>query len=398
MDDINGQTSCPQIKSDSRSDLSTDLPGQDSCQPVRQCMDDSSGGPEQSQLESDSGEERREFYVYCLRRPDKEDMLWPGADQPFYVGKGRVNNGRIKDHRREAEQLRHKPGPKSLKINIIHKLWKNELDFTEEIILGGLTEREAFELEITTIELYGRINLGTGCLANLTDGGEGGYGKIISEETREKLRQLATGRTPSEETRQKLIESHKGKVHLEETKRKMSKAHKGKPKSEEHRQKMIGHSTSDETKHKIGDSNRGKEPWLKGKHHTDEAKEKLRQAHLGKKASPETKQKLKDAWKTRAFSEETEKLRREKIGKANLGRIVTKETRDKIGKANKGKRTGVAMPDETKRKISKSNMGKKKSGDHSGDKNPFFGKKHSPETRQKMKEAWARRKKNKDGE
>lgn len=40
---------------------------------------------------------------------------------------------------------------------------------------------------------------------------------------------------------------------------------------------------SEETKNKMSEAHKGKVPWIKGKHHTDEAKEKNRLAHLGKK-------------------------------------------------------------------------------------------------------------------
>lgn len=45
---------------------------------------------------------------------------------------------------------------------------------------------------------------------NLTDGGAGSKGLKMSEEHKEKLRQLHIGSHPSEETRKKLSESHKG--------------------------------------------------------------------------------------------------------------------------------------------------------------------------------------------
>ena len=125
------------------------------------------------------------FYVYYLRRPDKVDPEDLTLSQPFYVGKG--SNGRIGDHRWEAKYLLNKPGRKIHKINIIHKLWRLELDFAEDIILDNLSEQDALDIEKAAIELYGRINNGTGCLANLTDGGDGVSGLIHSEETRKIL-------------------------------------------------------------------------------------------------------------------------------------------------------------------------------------------------------------------
>lgn len=70
----------------------------------------------------------------------------------------------------------------------------------------------------------------------------------------------------------------KNRHHTEETKRKISSSKKGKNKG-------IHFSTSTEFK-------KGHITWLKGKHQSEEAKQKLRLAHLGKKASEETRRKL----------------------------------------------------------------------------------------------------------
>lgn len=130
-------------------------------------------------------EERRDFYVYYLRRPDKWDPLHPELWQPFYVGKG--CNGRLYCHRWEAIGLSHKPGTKTPKIQLIHKLWKIDLDFIEEIMFDNLTEQEAFDIEISAIAFYGRINNGTGILTNLTDGGDGPSGRIVTAEERVRI-------------------------------------------------------------------------------------------------------------------------------------------------------------------------------------------------------------------
>ena len=50
------------------------------------------------------------------------------------------------------------------------------------ILFVGLSEEEANAEEKRQIALYGRIDLGTGCLRNRTNGGEGQCGVILSEE------------------------------------------------------------------------------------------------------------------------------------------------------------------------------------------------------------------------
>lgn len=91
----------------------------------------------------------------------------------------------------------------------------------------------------------------------------------------------------------------------------------------------------------------GVEPWNKGGHIYEETKEKLRRANYGKKASEETRKKM------------SEKLRGNQNAKGNK------------------------LSEETKRKMSDAQR---------GEKNSFYGKHHSDETRQKLKDAWKRRK------
>lgn len=275
------------------------------------------------------------FYLYFLRRPDEQDPFESGKGQPFYVGKG--CNGRIGDHRLEAKRLLHKSGKKIVKIAIIHKLWKQGLDFEEDIILDNLSEQDAFDLEVGAIEEYGRIDLGTGCLSNMTNGGEGisglimtdehkkrigeaqkgeknhNFGKEALPEVREKNRQAQLGRRHTPETRRKISlanlgnTSFSGRKHSPETIEKISQNNLGKhfsligqPKSEEHKKKisqaLIGKPHSEERKEKNRQSHIGLM--------TEEAKENLRQFRLGKPSSLETKEKISQSLTGRVFTEE----------------------------------------------------------------------------------------------
>lgn len=71
---------------------------------------------------------------------------------------------------------------------------------------------------------------------------------------------------------------------------------------------------------------------------------------------------------------------RKKIGAPHRGKIMSEETKEKLRVA----RSKQIMTDEHKRKIAES---------HIGEKNHFFGKKHSEETRQKMRYSALNRKK-----
>jgi hypothetical protein len=127
----------------------------------------------------------------------------------------------------------------------------------------NLTWEQAKEHEIFWISIYGRRDNGTGCLVNLTDGGDGAVNP--SEETKQKISQAHKGKTPwnkgkslSEETRQKLSQAHKGKTPW----------NKGKPRSEETRQK-------------ISQALMGEKHPQYGKPHSEETKQKMSQAKNG---------------------------------------------------------------------------------------------------------------------
>lgn len=108
------------------------------------------------------------------------------------------------------------------------------------LMLDCESEADALKLEMLLIRIYGRIDKGTGCLRNRTDGGEGTTG--LSEETRAKLSAALMGNTRmlgyrfSEESRRKIGTASKNRS--PETQAKMNEAHKGLKRSEETRAKM----------------------------------------------------------------------------------------------------------------------------------------------------------------
>ena len=201
------------------------------------------------------------YYTYAYLREDRT---------PYYIGKGK--EGRI-----YSKQKNIKPPKDKSRIIFLKK---------------NLTEGEAFKHEIYMIDVFGRIDLGTGILYNRTDGGEGSSGCIPSDETRRKLSEAGKGKTLSEEHRRKLSEASKGeknhnygKPKSEETRRKLSEAKKGKTASEESRKKMsesgkvkifseehrrnlsqwqIGKTLSEETRRKISEASKGKKWWNDG--------------------------------------------------------------------------------------------------------------------------------------
>jgi len=95
---------------------------------------------------------------------------------PFYIGIGETEN-RAYDKKCRT------------------KIWKNIANkgYETEILFDDLTWEQACEKEKEFIALYGRRDLGTGTLVNLTDGGEGTLGYRHTEEAKEKNRLASLG-------------------------------------------------------------------------------------------------------------------------------------------------------------------------------------------------------------
>ena len=195
------------------------------------------------------------YYTYAYLREDKT---------PYYIGKGKGNRA-YKKHRKGIGV------PKD----------KSRIIFLKQ----NLTEEEAFRHEIYMIAVFGRKDLGTGILHNLTDGGDGASGYVFSEETKRKQSEAHKGnttwlgKTHSEETKRKMSDTRKGKTHSEETKRKQSEVKKGKTYSEEAKRKMSeahkGKTLSEETRRKMSEIR-------KGKTHSEETKRKQSEVKKGK--------------------------------------------------------------------------------------------------------------------
>ena len=97
-----------------------------------------------------------------------------------------------------------------------------------------------------------------------------------------------------------------GRHHTEETRKKLSEAHK---------------NISAETRKKMSEAEKGEKNHFFGKHHTEEARKKMSEALKGKKFTEEHKQRLSEA---------------QKGNKNSLGYIHTEETKRKNSEAHKG--------------------------------------------------------------
>lgn len=124
------------------------------------------------------------FYVYAYIR--SKDSKTAKAGTPWYIGKGKNNRAWDKHHFQIPDK----------KFIII--------------LESNLTESEAFFLEKKLILDFGRKDLGTGILRNMTVGGDGITGLKHSDQTKDKISKANTGKSRSQETKLKISQSKIG--------------------------------------------------------------------------------------------------------------------------------------------------------------------------------------------
>lgn len=128
------------------------------------------------------------FYVYVFLREDRYT--------PYYVGKG--SGKRCYSNRRVI------PRPQD----------EGRIVKVKE----GLTEEESLNLERTLILFWGRKDIGTGILHNLSDGGDGTSGWVPTQEWRDKRKEHMLENNPfkgqrhTQETREHLSKSKSGRI------------------------------------------------------------------------------------------------------------------------------------------------------------------------------------------
>lgn len=243
------------------------------------------------------------YFVYELR--DSRNTL------PFYVGKSN-RESRPLDHIREA--ITESSGNK-LKTNTINKIIRDDASIVINFVFWSIHEKDTLAEEQRLIKFYGRRDIGTGPLVNLTDGGEGTSGYTHSNESKEKISNAL--RTRSIDVRKKAADKLKGKPsgmtgkkHTDETKITISTSVQN---SESFKEAMNSRKCS------------GSDNSFYGKTHTETAKEamsswkkenykKENNPFYGKKHKPET---------IKSFSENNPAKRqdvKDKISKALKGR------------------------------------------------------------------------------
>lgn len=140
------------------------------------------------------------YYTYQLRDPR--------STKPFYIGKGKEY--RAWDHLKGVDYTH--------KSNTIQKIIREGFEVQVEILYKDLPEPIAFSLEKLFIKRYGRRDNGTGCLTNLTDGGEGSSGRVLDEESKQRHRASVKAAMQRPETKARISATSNGRFVSEATK------------------------------------------------------------------------------------------------------------------------------------------------------------------------------------
>lgn len=179
-----------------------------------------------------------EYKIYFLKDPRNNQIR--------YVGKTtkslnyRLINGHLTDK------------SKTHKTNWINSLKKEGLSPKIELVKICKNEKLCNFSEKFYIKLFGRADKKLGILVNSTDGGEGTTGRVLTEETKNKIGKANSikllGKITSDATKQKQRISHKNIPDeiKKQVSKKISEANLGRAKSEEAKLKMKAYQSKRE--------------------------------------------------------------------------------------------------------------------------------------------------------
>jgi hypothetical protein len=210
------------------------------------------------------------FYVYQIMREVGSDV-W----SPIYVGKGK--NGRAYDHEKVAKRIAALPPEdrgaavrRCRNRKLMRTLIKCGGTLPVEFVATGLTEAEAFALEVETIGRFGRARSGCYGLHNLTDGGEGVSGLVWGDESRAKQSEAGKAQWDDPVYCEKMSAAQKDQMSSPEVRAKLSAARKAQWDDPVYRAKMSAAAKAqwDDPVYRAknsGDTNPAKRPEVRAK-------------------------------------------------------------------------------------------------------------------------------------
>lgn len=129
---------------------------------------------------------------------------------PFYIGIGSDSN-----YKRSKDKANR------------NLYWNNIVSkhgYRIDIMIDDISFDEAKQKEVEFIELYGRKDTNSGILCNKTDGGDGCFGLVHTDESKLKMSIPNRGKKISEDHKKIISEFHTGKLVSKETRLKMSES------------------------------------------------------------------------------------------------------------------------------------------------------------------------------
>jgi len=212
------------------------------------------------------------FYVYEHWRPDR--------DECFYVGKG---------HGGRANQMKPR---NAHHIAIQAKLARLGSCVEVRIVSDGLTESEAFALEVERIAFWRADGAD---LANMTDGGEGFTGGRHGQKTKLQMSSKRKGHITSCSTKRKIKEKLKGRRFSSDTLAKMSLAQKKRASDPKKRAVLLNSLAKAAENNQTPESREKRASKLKGRLRTAETRKKISESQKGKVISAEARKKMSAA-------------------------------------------------------------------------------------------------------
>lgn len=237
------------------------------------------------------------FYIYIIENKINGNI---------YVGKTKNLKNRKWAHFNKTVNMHLK--------HAMIKYGQNNFEFIP--IQAYHTEFECFEAEKFWISELKKYDIN---LYNMTEGGEGVTGLIVSEENKKKMSERTKGNN-----------HNLGRKLPEDQKNKISKALKGKKKSPEHLANlsiaMKGRQFTENMRNALRNA-------VKGKKQTPEHIEKCRLTRIGKKRSAEVCQKISAGLTGKKLSPEHIL----NLSESHKGHVHTQEQKDKIGAFTRGR-------------------------------------------------------------